>query len=284
MKHLLHLLLFLLPLASFSQVLVRDVFDFAVGDTFQRVTDNPGGHKYVSEIVTDRRNYYPDSIVYTFYSISGDGPTNTEYIETSIYSVRVTKIDTPIFAHQRNSCGSCNVGSQYTVSHIGVPNYVMEYSYTGFYSGTYCQGSTSTTSQQWLGLGLGDTYTTNYTIGQCFNTGNSREMIFYRKANGATYGTPHNSLYTSISSVPSDLPTASLLPNPSSGHFTLTLSQQPNRNTSLRLYSFTGQLLSTHLLQNEATNIDVSTLPKGIYMWQLEADGKTIQNGKLIMQ
>ncbi|MBS1612439.1 MAG: T9SS type A sorting domain-containing protein [Bacteroidetes bacterium] len=283
MKHIIPILFLIFPLASFSQTLVRDVFDFAVGDTFQLRTNNPGGEKYISQIVTNRQNYYPDSIVYTFHNIIYSNGPNT--IETSTTTARITKIDTPIFVHQLYICNSCTNNTQYTESRIGVTNYVTEYSYSSYYPNPPCQDNTiHENGELWMGVGLGITFQKSHYSNACMNGGQRNEMIFYRKASGATYGTPHSSLYTSISNVPSNLPTVSLSPNPGSGYFTLELSQQPNRNTTLQLYSLTGQLLSTHLLQNEATNIDVSTLPKGIYMWQLEADGKTIQNGKLIMQ
>jgi hypothetical protein len=86
------------------------------------------------------------------------------------------------------------------------------------------------------------------------------------------------------SSVVSRQSSVSIYPNPSSNLITIELlSNKPIRNTFLTIYNLNGQALSSYHLFDKQTVVDVSALPKGIYLVKVK-DDKTVEVGKFVKQ
>ncbi|OQA01230.1 MAG: hypothetical protein BWY70_00455 [Bacteroidetes bacterium ADurb.Bin408] len=66
-----------------------------------------------------------------------------------------------------------------------------------------------------------------------------------------------------------------VFPNPASIAITINLQQHiPPQNTTLSIFSITGQLLLQQPLTNTKTEINISQLAKGIYILKLNSDDK----------
>jgi uncharacterized protein RhaS with RHS repeats len=72
-------------------------------------------------------------------------------------------------------------------------------------------------------------------------------------------------------------------PNPAQTHATLTWSGVAEGNFVLR--DMLGRAVLSEVLNapNGTTQLDLSALPKGIYLWQVQSSGYT-KNGKLVVE
>ena len=75
--------------------------------------------------------------------------------------------------------------------------------------------------------------------------------------------------------------TLSLYPNPTEGHFTLTLSVMPTLPVALTLSTLEGAIIETRQMKSLSTAFDLSGKPAGIYLLHLSAGEKT-QTWKII--
>ena len=75
--------------------------------------------------------------------------------------------------------------------------------------------------------------------------------------------------------------TFTVYPNPGSNYFTIE-SQDVNSNCELLMYSTTGQIVVRKPLQNSHENIETSTLPTGIYFYEVRSNSGIVGRGKWI--
>jgi Secretion system C-terminal sorting domain len=79
-----------------------------------------------------------------------------------------------------------------------------------------------------------------------------------------------------------------VFPNPTSGSFTVDLSEiPPNQKTIFKLYNTVGQLVMSRKLDNAADKIefDARNLIEGFYIFTLNTvGGQIVGNGKMQMQ
>lgn len=86
------------------------------------------------------------------------------------------------------------------------------------------------------------------------------------------------------SSVVSHQSSVSIYPNPSSNVITIELlSNNSVKSTFLTIYNLSGQALSSHQLLDKKTVVDVSALPKGIFLVKVK-DDRTVEVGKFVKQ
>jgi photosystem II stability/assembly factor-like uncharacterized protein len=72
-----------------------------------------------------------------------------------------------------------------------------------------------------------------------------------------------------------------IYPNPAQNE--LTIIQKQNPNSQLNVFDALGQLIySTHVIQN-VTNIDISSLPNGMYYFRIDEANVNLKTGKLII-
>jgi len=66
-----------------------------------------------------------------------------------------------------------------------------------------------------------------------------------------------------------------LFPNPSGGRFTLFISEKPVQQAILQVFNLHGKLVFTeNYLQIKSADIDLSALPKGVYIIKVITDEK----------
>jgi hypothetical protein len=72
-----------------------------------------------------------------------------------------------------------------------------------------------------------------------------------------------------------NIPSMTVYPNPADNLITVTTFQGTAINTMLSIYSIEGKLILQQALVKEKTELDVSTLTKGIYIMQVTENNKT---------
>jgi len=88
----------------------------------------------------------------------------------------------------------------------------------------------------------------------------------------------YSDITTSVSEVHSNAYT--VYPNPASKYVTFNISE-PTINSKVDIFTVQGEKILTQSLKNKT--VDVSAFPKGIYIYQLNINGK-ITNGKIVIK
>jgi hypothetical protein len=249
------------------------IYDYAVGDTFEIYGSGQGTDGYVLEVVIARQNF-PDSIVYMMKGWSGyPGNVDTEAIGRSV----IYNIDSPAGPNFVGMfCSGC-IGDSVT------ENY-------------YCNGSTCTTSescgggsiwQQTLQSGLG---LTNFTFGcQLGDPGDGnyenyqRGLVYYHKANGVMGGT-FVQLFTGISTISMAAFEAGMSPNPAGFSSSLKVSEISSSPMHFKFFDAVGRLLMEKTVETNSTIIDFGNQVRGVYFWQLESNGSVLSRDRLVLQ
>jgi hypothetical protein len=92
-------------------------------------------------------------------------------------------------------------------------------------------------------------------------------------------------LSISVPSVNSSNNDITLFPNPTTGFVTIQLGSNINQTQSLEIYATGGRVVKTSpLVTSSGTviQVDLSDLPKGMYLIHLNSDGAT-KNGRLLI-
>lgn len=125
------------------------------------------------------------------------------------------------------------------------------------------------------GAGLGCTY--SYWI--CPIDGYEMYLLYYHKKDGRMAGEPHY-FYTSVNSLTANTPVV-IYPNPITDAFELMMAEQPSSATRLHLYDALGREVKKEDISSLRNTINRNGLEAGIYFWQLESNGNTLNQGKL---
>ncbi|MBC7389085.1 MAG: DUF3494 domain-containing protein [Opitutaceae bacterium] len=81
------------------------------------------------------------------------------------------------------------------------------------------------------------------------------------------------------------LKTVSLAPNPFSNSVTVSYnSLSLLNNGTITIYNVAGEEMMRTSLSNQATIIETSSLPDGIYVYKISSDGQTVQTGRIVSQ
>ncbi|MFA7381080.1 MAG: T9SS type A sorting domain-containing protein [Bacteroidia bacterium] len=72
----------------------------------------------------------------------------------------------------------------------------------------------------------------------------------------------------------------SVYPNPAHHEINIT-SPEPVSEGVVTLFNLTGQVVLTAPLEGTQTTLNISSLPQGVYLYRLTANGNTLQTGKL---
>jgi len=74
-----------------------------------------------------------------------------------------------------------------------------------------------------------------------------------------------------------------LFPNPSSGLVKIEYSGNKNENKNIEIFDMLGKLVYTNTFNSNSFNIELSSLPKGVYTFRLK-DREQTHHKKLILQ
>jgi len=79
-------------------------------------------------------------------------------------------------------------------------------------------------------------------------------------------------------------PSVKVYPNPNNGQFTIALSNATN-NPLVKIYNVLGEEVYTSTLRNETNAINLSSQPKGIYIYRVFTEtGSAISTGRLVIE
>jgi len=79
-------------------------------------------------------------------------------------------------------------------------------------------------------------------------------------------------------------PVATIFPNPFKTSLSIVLGTEPRNAVEFKLLNILGQQVANTPLTKQFTAIETSTLPAGIYMYEVIEGSKITQSGKLILQ
>jgi hypothetical protein len=108
---------------------------------------------------------------------------------------------------------------------------------------------------------------------------NTEQLIYYHKANGKIWGTPYV-----VSGIANDLKDygISIYPNPVSSNFVIRAGQYQGLHFKL-FDALSKQVMSLNLSDSE-TEVNRSSLPFGVYFWQMSDGENVLRTGKLILE
>ena len=287
---------------GFSQSLpfstLRQVFNYAVGDSFEYQYGEGGAYGYIGNI-----NYYScggyELMTITSASIAGD---------TLIYGYSYLWQDTggtgpcsgyaiggyppfPPMPGGGPSMGTNDSGGVFrviapdslvnyawgpcvypvcsdTVIRDGMYNYHKQNQFSDHY---YPSIDTSETLTDSIGL------TSTYSARDYVNF--QLQLTWYHKANGEQWGAPVTIISTGVNNMAS----VKLFPNPSSGEFSIQLSAAAQQEFRFELFDASGRWVYHQIVSNELTNIRLNGIGNGLYLWQLSNNDNVIDRGKLVL-
>lgn len=110
----------------------------------------------------------------------------------------------------------------------------------------------------------------------CFHE-NGQRVYYDDKYDTCVY----NRIWNGINEVANE--NVSLSPNPTSNNFTLTLSQQPQLNTTLLIHDAIGRLMKQEELTTTSQLVSVTDLPNGMYTYTVTENRVRQASGKLVV-
>lgn len=125
------------------------------------------------------------------------------------------------------------------------------------------------------GAGLGDTY----YFHMCYVDAYEVWMEYYHKKNGAMAGQPRE-FVTGVKEVANNIQVV-ISPNPVKESFQLQLSAAPASQTYLHVYDALGREVRKESVLSSKNTFNRNGLAAGIYLWQLQAQGKILSHGRL---
>ena len=256
----------------------REVYDYAVGDTFQYYfSANSGYYQYHYKIVTNRIDYGNDSIAYTIKQITSD------------WNNHITTSTNPSIIYYIDSTITYRVGSTFDTVTCSTDSGILLYHITFYQStGLYCdviQQNIFGISSNYVrfSVGLGTTYSYLCSNTSPCNYCTSLSLIYAHKSNGYIYGHQHRSSFLSVEEI-GNYNSVSISPNPTTTSFTVQLSTPPSPETYFQLYDAMGRQLRREEINSNTTTINRNNLTSGIYFWQLVSGNRMLERGKLVME
>lgn len=290
MKHLLLILSLYIGISSKAQDTIMptigELYNFDIGDVFEYkyLTYNYDGNlgvmvrEYTIKTVIDKW-FMNENVHYRFSLLKERYWQNPPGYGTSYSLDTIEEIFGPIDSTFQ-FYGNHDTVTQYPCSYCHVDSIFVSSEFHGRKMIYHYQGDAMSNGYSIWGEGIG--WVKSHSFSEDWGSGQgSDELIYYKKANGETWGAFYGIDYVGIKENESD---KMRLTYTNSGVLEASLPTQPNSNAILTIYNLTGQIVSTYLLESKLTNIDLGMLPKGIYLWQLQQEGKAVQNGKLLTQ
>lgn len=136
------------------------------------------------------------------------------------------------------------------------------------------------------GIAAGDSvsFTRNYTLTMSpdMNEQAALAFILYRVVDGVpseqSLSYKLYTLYNSLTEIEEAASSLKLYPNPAVDVLNIELDY--NKTATVRILDITGKVIGTQALENGAAQVDVSSLAKGIYIYELSSENQVIKTGK----
>ncbi|MES2620546.1 MAG: T9SS type A sorting domain-containing protein [Bacteroidota bacterium] len=265
--------------AQISYPTVREVYDFAVGDTFQyRRWTSFGTNLAYCRVILSRTDYANDSIVYLSKNIY------TAFVDTSRLTIGV--LDSAAY---RQSFG--NGWNNFSTS---ISTYAGDTAYAAQAHTTitrYCDPITGYKTfdlhaDYQCAIGLGETFISVNDSGTAGNCAYSwyEQLVYLHKTNGIIAGTPDSSLFTTIEEIRNPQFAIRISPNPATTSVTLQLEQTPSSSTTFQLFDVTGRMILQKSLTETTNRVELSGVSKGMYLYNVQSDKERLGAGKLIVE
>lgn len=87
--------------------------------------------------------------------------------------------------------------------------------------------------------------------------------------------------------VKTSLPSINAYPNPSRGYTSLALNLPGNNNYKIRISNTIGKVLAVQEIapaERAKVDLDLTSLPSGVYFYSLLVNGKTVETKRLVLQ
>jgi len=258
---------------------VREVYDFAVGDTFQyRRWTSFGTNLAYCRVILSRTDYANDSIVYLSKNIYPG------FIDTGRLTIGV--LDSAAY---RQSFGfGWNNFSTSISTYAGDTAYAAQAHTT---ITRYCDPITGYKTfdlhaDYQCAIGLGETFISvndSGTAGSCAYSWYER-LVYLHKTNGIIAGTPDSSLFTTIEDIRNSQSAIRIAPNPATTSITLQMQQTPATPTAFQLFDITGRMVLQKPLTEITNRIELNGVSKGMYLYNVFTEGEKAGTGKLIIE
>lgn len=130
--------------------------------------------------------------------------------------------------------------------------------------------------------GLGQVAGSVYqSLGSSWWQGSEFEMVYYHKADGSQWGMPHN-FVMEAPTLEADETRVSVYPNPATDVLQVKVAGNISREAEFVLYDAVGREVQRQSMSGSNLAIQRADWCAGVYYWQLQTAGKTVQRGKVI--
>jgi hypothetical protein len=265
-------------IAAQELMTIGEVFDFEIGDEFQTSGNGPGQTPNADRITIIDKYYSmeSDSIFYVqnhnSYSTQLDNMYNLEYhFWTRTDTVLYTNLDSSITYYDRWISYDTSMFMYDTINEISI-----QYCNT-LINGFNCAGNyfEPITIKRLFGKGLGLVRDYYWNIPDYSEFDNK---LFYYKKNEISCGEP-DKLYVTVNEEMTDSEII-IYPNPANGYFKVNL--EGNKFLEIKIYSLSGNLISTQFDYNNHPSFDCSFLSSGIYYVVINTESKSYKAKLLI--
>jgi hypothetical protein len=265
----------------------REVFDFATGDSLQysfRIDVDDNWHSYAEG--------------YAWYVITGK-TTNAQMVSyTYTSNIVYTHITNPLnyphyggappFSYMINEEDSF-ILYQFTDSDIVCNNH-----YDSVYTNTLYAGRLQndvsrmcfeTSWRENYAAGLGQTSYFRYSYMSGFAAGSRRDLNYYHKTNGESWGNPNSDPGIELNSggkLAGDSGPV-LYPNPARGFTTVNTTVSPQSGSSLVICDAQGRIVLTETISRRNTIISTAHIAPGLYYWRYLTRDAFIATGILVI-
>ncbi len=242
--------------------IVKDVYNFSVGDTFEyRGASSTGAQWVYYSIIIERTDYLNDSIVYLSRNIRSQNHAPPIF-DTSV--IKITMLDSSVI---KQLLIGWIVDSVAISVNTGDTTYIALGNQTAtFYCDFHGQYFTVTgTAEAGCRAGLGRTYfySCNNMPPPCTYC-STVNLIYVHKANGFVYGVSDNSFFTRINHISGLQSDFHLTPNPATTGFTISIDESLIGSIAT-LTDLTGREITNTKLQTLNTKLETGNLTDGIY-------------------
>jgi hypothetical protein len=247
---------------------VREVYDFAVGDTFEyRFAESQGYSDYHFQVITNRSDYGSDSIVYTTTNSFSNPPS----INASSFTIKNLN-QAYYFNWHLSACPSCSIDSSSVTTNASdtfFSTYIHRYPGPAVYRLTCL-------------VGFGETLNSVIYYGFVVS-GHSTSLIYAHKSNGQIFGTPHY-FPVGVEKIRNSQSAIRISPNPATTTITLQLQQTPAPATAFQLFDITGRMVLQKPLTETTSRIELNGVSKGMYLYNVMSDTQKVKAGKLVVE